>query len=349
MEYLQKPGTKADWKEISKWLLKDLPDWASPVPFQVKKIAIRDACFAVRKAKQDFTKTGKINKVHFRSRRDPQQSCFIPKSAVKLDGLYHTISGKGLRYSEQLPGEIADSRLILRNGRWYLSVPIKSTTQIPENQGRVVALDPGIRSFITFFAEDSCGHLGQGDFGRIQRLATHLDNLLSKLDRGRKDDNVGAKRRYRMRKAAARLRQKIMDLIDELHWKVARFLVDSFDIILLPTFETKQMASKAGRKLRKKSVRSMLTFAHYRFKERLKQKAFETGKVVYDVNEAYTSKTASWSGEIVKNLGGAKSIKSGGIEVDRDINGARGIFLRALRDTSSLRNSRSEQWLAFVN
>lgn len=335
--------------EIKKWLLKTYPDWADSVPFQVKAIAVKDACAAVKKAKRDFKKTGKVNKVSFRSRKDPQQSCFIPKSAIKSAGLYHTISGKGLRYAEELPDEIADSRLILRNGRWYLSVPIKSTTQIPENQGRVVALDPGIRSFITFFAEDSCGHLGQGDFGRIQRLATHLDELLSRLDKGRKDKNVGAKRRHRMRKAAARLRQKIMDLIDELHWKVARFLVDNFDIILLPTFETKQMTGRAGRKLRKKSVRSMLTFAHYRFKQRLKQKAFESGKVVYDVNEAYTSKTASWTGEIIHNLGGRKSIKSGGIEVDRDVNGARGIFLRALVDTPSLRESRSEHWLMKVN
>ena len=54
----------------------------------------------------------------------------------------------------------------------------------------------------------------------------------------------------------------------------------------------------------------MLTFAHYRFKQFLKHKAFETGKLVLDVNEAYTSKTVSWTGEIVKNLGGAKVIRS---------------------------------------
>ncbi len=50
-----------------------------------------------------------------------------------------------------------------------------------------------------------------------------------------------------------------------------------------------------------------------------------------DADEAYTSKTASWTGEM-KNIGGAKFITSGGITVERDINGARGIFLRALTD-----------------
>ena len=56
---------------------------------------------------------------------------------------------------------------------------------------------------------------------------------------------------------------------------------------------------------------------------------------VQDVCEAYTSKTASWTGEIVR-IGGAKVIRSNGVSMDRDYNGARGIFLRALVDTPSL-------------
>lgn len=60
-----------------------------------------------------------------------------------------------------------------------------------------------------------------------------------------------------------------------------------------------------------------------------------------DVNEAYTSKTVSWTGEIIEKLGGAKFIKS---QIDnrvmnRDLNGARGIFLRALVDTPWLRDN----------
>lgn len=82
----------------------------------------------------------------------------------------------------------------------------------------------------------------------------------------------------------------------------------------------------------------MLTLSHYKFKQFLKHKAFENGKVVLDVNEAYTSKTVSWTGEIIPKLGGAKVIKSSdGRMMPRDWNGARGIFLRALVDTPLLR------------
>jgi putative transposase len=81
-------------------------------------------------------------------------------------------------------------------------------------------------------------------------------------------------------------------------------------------------------------VRQMLTLSHYQFKKFLQHKAFEAGEFLLEVNEAYTSKTVSWNGEIVHNLGGAKVIKSSdGRFMNRDLNGARGIFLRALVDT----------------
>ncbi|MDZ8259190.1 hypothetical protein [Nostoc sp. ChiQUE01b] len=99
-------------------------------------------------------------------------------------------------------------------------------------------------------------------------------------------------------------------IVDKLHKKTARFLVNNFDVILLPTFETSQMSLKAKRRIHSKSVRQMLTLSHYKVKQLLKHKAFENSKVVIDVNEAYTSKTISWTGEIVTNLGGAKVIKS---------------------------------------
>ena len=126
-----------------------------------------------------------------------------------------------------------------------------------------------------------------------------------------------------------RIKVKIRNLIDELHKKIAHFLVTNFDIIFLPTFETKQMTKRGKRKLRKRSVRQILTLSHWTFKAFLKQKAREYGVRVIDVCEAWTSKTVSWTGELITNLGGSKVIKSSeGHCMDRDLNGARGIFIK---------------------
>ena len=120
---------------------------------------------------------------------------------------------------------------------------------------------------------------------------------------------------------------------------------------------TKGMVAKGARRLRKKFVRSLLSFlpaprlpaathaaqagasrqagSHYKFGRRLEQKCIERGKKPVRVCEAYTRKTASWTGEMLK-IGGAKQIRSAGVAVNRDINGARGIFLRALVDSPIL-------------
>jgi putative transposase len=311
------------WISIKKDLLKQLPLWCDEVPFQIKGIAIKEAHQAYWKAK---------GHPKFRSRKNPTQSCYIPKSAIKASGIYPRVSGKDLRYSEILPKIPLDSRLIYQYNEWFLSVPHKITAPVAENQGRVVALDPGVRTFQTFYSEHIAGQIGSSDFGRISRLCFYLDDLISRTSKA-----TGSKKRE-MRKAQGRMRKKIKNLIKEIHFQTARFLVDNFDVILLPTFETKQMVLNANRKLRSKTVRALLTWSHYQFKVRLKNKALELGKTVIDVCEAYTSKTVSWTGE-VKKVGGSRVIRSGGITLDRFLTGARGIFIRSLVDSPTLRSA----------
>ena len=53
-------------------------------------------------------------------------------------------------------------------------------------------------------------------------------------------------------------------------------------------------------------------------------------------NESYTSKTNSFNGELINGLGGKERFKYDGVTVNRDINAARNILLRALRDSSAM-------------
>lgn len=303
-----------------KKLLSELEDWAKAVPYQIKGMSVYDAyqAFIIN------VKQHKPFNLKFKSRKNPKQSCFIPSSAIKSGGIYVRTSGP-VKMAEALPSNMKDSRLVFENNQWYLTVPHSEVVNIPENQGRIVALDPGIRTFLTGFSTDLAFKIASGDFSRLTRLAHHLDKLIAK------QSLANVKKKHKIGKAIKRMRWKFRNLVDELHNKSIKFLVDNFDVILLPTFETSNMVSKANRKLHKKTVRNMLTFAFYRFSQKLETKAKSLGKTVLRVSEAYTSKTASWSGEIV-NIGSSKTIKSNNIVVDRDLNGARGIFLRALAD-----------------
>ena len=67
-------------------------------------------------------------------------------------------------------------------------------------------------------------------------------------------------------------------------------------------------------------------------------RAWQRGALVIDVNEAYTSKTRSWDGTVNTRLGGTRVIRDGsGFGMYRDVNGTRGVFLRALGDRPFLR------------
>ena len=321
---------KANWKAIKTAIIHSVPGRLEPVPYQIKSVAIRDACRAVSNSKKHYQKGNGWARVDFRRRKDPRQGCYIPKAAVRPAGAYHTILGN-LHLAEDIPANHGDSRLTCQYGQYHLVVTHEAQRRVGETQARVVALDPGIRTFITWFSENDAGWMGRGAFNRIQRLCQHLDNLISK--RATTPKRLRFKRRNLQRGIDA-LRLKIINLVDELHHQAAKYLIDNYDLILIPSFETQDMSRRAGRRIGRKSVRNLLTFSHYRFHQFLAWKAWQHGKAVAVVNEAYTSKTCSWSGEIIHNLGGRKSIRgSDGVRVERDINGARGIFLRALGDS----------------
>ena len=307
--------------------------------------AVFDACRAVSAAKKRNSQLARdkakgmrqeesFAKARFRSRKNPRQSFTVQANCVTGSGIYRTKLGD-MRMAErlQVPKNQNISRLTLRHGQYHLTVPYDERRPPQrENQARVVALDPGVRSFLTWYTNDSVGKIGEGAFFRIQRLCERLDDLLSRAAK------APSRKRRNMRRAAGRMRIRIENLVQELHRKAARFLVDNFDVILLPTFETSEMVERGRRNIRSRTVRNLQSLAHYRFKLFLKHKADEAGAMVLDVSEAYTTKTVSWTGEVLQNLGGAAVIAGqDGERMDRDYNGARGIYLRALGDIPALR------------
>ena len=343
LKYLQRHrGKSPHWSTLKPKILRRLPNCYQSVPYQIKGDAVREAWKpAMRNAKLKAKQAGEKQELRFQSRRMPTQSLFIPASAIRENGIYPTVLGD-IDYTEPLPApiakkrekgepkpidEIRDSRLLCEDGSWYLCVTYNQTKQSPPTGAmRVVALDPGVRDFLTYFSETGFGWLGHQAINRIQRLCVYLDRLLSRIA----TCTVRRKKRT-MRRAANQIRRRIRNLVKELHCKLVHFLVSNFDVILLPSFDTSQMTLRHERKIRKKSVRQMLTLSHYKFKQRLLEKAAHHGKHVIIVNEAYTSKTVSWTGEVKKNIGGQKIITAAdGASMHRDLNGARGILVRFL-------------------
>lgn len=332
---IYKKGTEKSWDKVYQDIAEQNKDhdYIKSVPYQIKKVAVRDYNKALFKNKVKAKRLGKPFEMKFKSKKNPKQSCYIPKTAISSSGIYYTIAGK-LKMKERAWFEnenISDCRLVLEFGKWFIVIPKEIKATPIENQEGVVAIDPGVRTFATYFStEGYFGKLGQGAFDRILKLNLKIDKLISKLSK-----ETDKHKKSNLKRKVFNIRFKLRNLIDELHWKTIKFFTSRFKVIIFPPFNVSEMVKKSNRKLPKKTVRAMNCFRFYEFKERLKLKCKENGVTFVESSEAFTSKTNSFTGELIGNLGSKESFKFDNVLVDRDINGARNILIRAMRDASA--------------
>jgi len=222
-----------------------------------------------------------------------------------------------------------------------------------EKHKTCIALDPGVRTFMTGYTPNGDVYeWGKDDYQKLCRLCKRYDSLQSRWscaqegehshgywhvskktgDRTWKERRCNHRHRSHLKRAGRRMQDRIFNLVDELHKKMVLNLVREFHTILLPTFETSQMVNTAThRKIQSKTARSMLTWAHYRFRQRLVSKLREYPWCRLIVcSEHYTSKTCGHCGYVDSKLGSKRvfTCPMCGIKMDRDANAARNILIR---------------------
>ena len=282
-----------------------------------------NAAFRTRDAVIRKREAGRKARLNFRSRKHVRQRMMVQK----LSGAF---VAQNFGLAEPMPDEAWKklTTIVLERGRWFICAQLHIVT-VGQDEIQVrsaVALDPGVRSFMTAYAMDHAASYGDRFHSdKVFPLLLRLDRLIGQRAKAKHDE---WKRHFQKR--IDKLFIRVRNLVDDLHRRVAYDLVQTFDVILLPSFETKQMSAKDDRKIRSKTVRSMLGLAHHRFRQKLEWMCRKHGKRLVVCNEAYTSRTRSWDGFVNEHLGGAKTVSDGRIVVDRDMNGARGIMLRAL-------------------
>jgi len=269
---------------------------------------------------------------------------FRKKIATKQGFIYQKLSKMGLPkvlgdlfITEEIPSESIGklARIIRKYGRYFLVTKKIIPIAAAKIQGNAIGIDPGVRTFATTYSPNQVDKLGENfQSTKLKPLGIKLDRLYSKR---KKLFNRWSKLPSQLRedllrgfeKKINRLKACREDLIEDLHRRICYWLVTTYDFIFLPNFKVKQMTRKQKRKIGSKVVRSMMDLCHHRFKQMLAWMCRKYGKTLMIVNEAYTTQTQSWDGKR-QNLKATNVISDGSISVDRDINGARGIFLRAI-------------------
>ena len=325
--------------------------WVKAVRSVLRKYAVRDALHAHKSywAMRPANRHGFHLK--YRTARDAVQSLVVGKKMWNHDlstrSAFASVFGTrvlrgGREYQRATENGLPhDSRLVRdAQHRWFLCVPFRVDRPAPPPSPaepapcpRVVAIDPGVRTFLTTY--DLSGNVsewGKSDHQRLHRLSAHIGALTAKARK------VPHRQRCHIRKATDRIRRHIHNLVGDVHRKAAAWLCSSFDTIILPEFRTSEMLRRGKRQLRRDAARSMLRWAHYRFRLRLLHKAQVTAGVrVLLVTEEWTSKACGVCGRLHYGLGGSKHYRcpSCGWECDRDVNGARNVMLKTLASSAA--------------
>ena len=159
--------------------------------------------------------------------------------------------------------------------KYYLFVPEKIEPTKIKKKRKIIACDPGIRTFMTGISGNYVVKIGDKCSKRIKECLKIIDK--------RTNMNIPNKIKKKNEKLYNR---KISGLVDELHWKTIKYLTSTYKRILIGDMSVKGI----------------------------------------------TSKICSMCGYIKNNLGSSKKYDCDGcnVSIDRDVNGARGIFIKSL-------------------
>jgi transposase len=191
------------------------------------------------------------------------------------------------------------------------------------DKDKQITIDLGIRTFCTGITEDKVVKIGDNICSKlgkyIDRKESILNNNLIKRKIKKKNEKICNK--------------KILNLVTELHWKTIDYLVKNNKTIIIGNLKSQKIVSKNKTMYSlTKKISNSLSF--YKFMERLKYKCDLNNIKFAKINEFMTSKMCSKCGNIHEELGSNKiyNCYKCNIKMDRDINGARNIHIKAIKN-----------------
>ena len=250
--------------------LDDSNIWQKDIPYDTRQLAIKELVTAYKAA---FANKKKGNITHFnvgyKSRKSQVFSFHIDAGAIDIKTLEifkrRLKDSKHLRLRRRERSKVAvnypicDSFIKYDHGNWYLCLVQKSATSKFEPQLNSVFLDPGVRTFQTFYSPDGvCGKLGDGHMERSMSIYKAIDKLQSLQSTSK------CKTKHNIRKRSSKLRAKVRSIVNDLHNKSCHLLCNNFKNVFIPEFETKKMTTHSQhRKLSNENVRKMLSLGHF--------------------------------------------------------------------------------------
>lgn len=310
--------------------------WQAEVPYDTRQLAIKDAISAYRSCTTNLAR-GNIEQfeMHFQ-RRTSRRIFWIDDSAlVRKTGQWRVFQQR-LKIDSTLrirkkdlqkmpPSNKHDAKIMYDRGAYYLILSVDDDTKdtVRERRQPIVALDPGVRTFLTGYSPTGVSFkVGENQISQMKRLHERIDHLRSVRTRVSK-----RRTRWRIKQRLETMERALFGVVNDMHNQTTAALTRNYDTILLPTFGTSEMLM--GGCIASTTKRRMQGLSHYSFQQKLIRQCKKNGCTLYLVGEEYTTKGCGGCGKL-RVVGGDKiySCPHCGYTMDRDVHGARNILIK---------------------
>ena len=225
---------------------------------------------------------------------------------------------------------VADLKISMKDGKFFCSMTLKDNNEQKSNGEEWASIDPGITHVISLVTSSGKAIKWQNSpFKKLEKSTSHIQSLRDKKKRGSRRH---AKLVKKYKKLSAKKANKQRDFQHKLTSEVIEFCkTESIGKIFYGDIKTKKLTkSKSASSGLNKSTQNRGTLG--RTKGFLQYKAGLNGIHFVLTNEAYTSKTNCYTGELYPDIHlGTRSVQiDGDVYLDRDINAAINIARRNL-------------------
>jgi putative transposase len=310
--------------------------WQTEIPYDTRQLAVKELISAYTAA-ISLKNNGYIKSfdMKYKNKWEYSRNFWLDKAAIKyknrkielmprrlINDKYIKINNKrDIKFLEKNP-EPRDSQIRYIHGAWYILYVYKSKlAKLPEAKNQIISLDPGVRTFLTGYSPS--GILKEYD----KKSQDNIKKLHKKIDKY-KDARKILYYKRNINKKLHKLERKLNNIVDNMHNQIVADLVNNFNNILLPSYNTSAMLKG---NLPSCVKREMQIMASYRFKTKLENKCKIIGRNLVIVDERYTTKTCGVCG-VLNDVGTQKEFHCIGCKYhhNRDINAARNIMLKRL-------------------
>jgi IS605 OrfB family transposase len=231
-----------------------------------------------------------------------------------------------------------------RTKEWLLNLPVDQNWYPPhdvrsENQGsqlptgEAVGVDPGMRKFLTGYStQGEVFTVGDRSCSRLVNMIIMISKRASKLAKLRKIKTLSQAERDLQRQLSKEkdiLWLKLKNLVKELHWKSAHFLVKNYKYIFLEDFSTHSCLKSQTTKPMVKRILQQYSF--YQFKLRLAYLCKKYSRKLILVHPALTTKGCSNCGAL--NYTGDSetyTCRNCSFITDRDYNSGKNVMVKGM-------------------